>query len=786
MYIIRRIFFVVAAILLSMHSYSQSDIAVGQWKTYFNYSSGCDVDRIDNHIFYASTSSLVRVDVQTGDINHIGKTEGLSDVGIQCSRANQSTKTVVVCYKNSNIDLYQNGKITNIPDIYNKQISGSKTINSIFTYDKYAYLACEFGVVILDLKKKSVADSWFFRQSNKDYPVKDLVIVQDGTVYAATDHALFKNNINNPNIKNMATWEQILNINTPNNTLFKQLAIFNDNLYIMKADERTVIIDSTPIVRHENTIYSYNNNVWEKDTSFTFDEQQKDDFRYMFIRSSQNRLIVACNYGIKSYFAEPAHSGLQTDNFFYYGWDYVTAIHGKDNTIYMVSPYGGLLRGSSGHTDSYNIQGPAQGAVSAMDWKNSKLVTAHNSMKRWIPNWNQGFVSSLENKTWSVVDNGYDMIDVAIAPYDNSIVFVASFVLGLFEYRDNYVYARYDNNNAPFSLLVDSSVRITSPVFDEKGNLWMGNWGSSSALVVRMRDGTWKSFTIPFEGIRYVGKIFIDSRNILWITCQTESRLVLFNHNGTPDNTADDQWAILNLSVPPEKGDFNNIHSIAEDRYSDNNKIWIGTDNGLKYYSSPSRMMENPNILPEPVYVTKDSLTELVLSSEVIRCIKIDGGNRKWIGTDNAGVFLLSPDGKYEIFHFTTENSPLLSNTILDIEIDGETGEVYFGTENGLISFRYTATDAKESYYKELKIFPNPVREDFNGYIIIEGLKGNSEVKITDAEGGMVYRTISNGGTASWDGRRFDGKKAATGVYFVFVNDETGMERKAGKILFIK
>jgi outer membrane protein assembly factor BamB len=243
----------------------------------------------------------------------------------------------------------------------------------------------------------------------------------------------------------------------------------------------------------------------------------------------------------------------------------------------------------------------------------------------------------------------------------------------------------------------------------------------------------------------------------------------------------------LNISLAEDKGPFKYIYSIAEDKGDEygNKNIWLGTDKGLKYYKRPSALLNDPNILPEPVYVTKDSLTELLLSGESIRCLKIDGGNRKWVGTDNSGVYLLSAECDEEIFHFTTENSPLLSNTIHSIEIDGESGEVYFGTENGLISFRYTATDPKEQY-EELKIFPNPVRETFNGYISIEGLKEKSEVKITDAQGGIVYRTVSNGGTAVWDGKRFDGQKAATGVYFVFVSDEYGEERIAGKILFIK
>ena len=161
---------------------------------------------------------------------------------------------------------------------------------------------------------------------------------------------------------------------------------------------------------------------------------------------------------------------------------------------------------------------------------------------------------------------------------------------------------------------------------------------------------------------------------------------------GTPLNIADDQLVKLNANLSEEGGAFETIHSLAEDKEGN---IWIGTNKGIKIYFSPSQLMSNPSILPYAPRVTMDSLTELLLNYEIIKCIKVDQGNRKWIGTDNAGVFLLSEDGETELLHFTTDNSPLLSNCINDIEIDGNTGEVFIATEKGLISFRYTATDAK-------------------------------------------------------------------------------------------
>ncbi|MBP5614706.1 MAG: T9SS type A sorting domain-containing protein, partial [Bacteroidales bacterium] len=145
----------------------------------------------------------------------------------------------------------------------------------------------------------------------------------------------------------------------------------------------------------------------------------------------------------------------------------------------------------------------------------------------------------------------------------------------------------------------------------------------------------------------------------------------------------------------------------------------------------------------------------------------------------------LSEDGETEILHFTKENSPLISNNIRSVAILGETGEVFVGTDKGLESFRYTATDPEEDY-SQLKVFPNPVREDFDGLISISGLVDDSEVKITDSKGGLVYRTRSNGGTAVWDGCRFDGSRAASGVYFVHATDSEGRIKGSGKILLIK
>jgi len=171
------------------------------------------------------------------------------------------------------------------------------------------------------------------------------------------------------------------------------------------------------------------------------------------------------------------------------------------------------------------------------------------------------------------------------------------------------------------------------------------------------------------------------------------------------------------------------------------------------------------------------------LGKEQINCIKVDAANRKWIGTPN-GVWLVSEDGYTVIKNFTTVNSPLLSNNVMEIGIDESTGEVFFGTEKGIISYMGDASQGSANF-NNVEIYPNPVRPDFTGSVAIRGLIENCTVKITDIRGNLVYETISNGGFASWDGKSFNGKRVSTGVYLIFAADKFGEKTHVGKLLFI-
>ncbi|HEY9008497.1 MAG TPA: T9SS type A sorting domain-containing protein, partial [Ohtaekwangia sp.] len=201
--------------------------------------------------------------------------------------------------------------------------------------------------------------------------------------------------------------------------------------------------------------------------------------------------------------------------------------------------------------------------------------------------------------------------------------------------------------------------------------------------------------------------------------------------------------------------------------------VWVGTDIGVAYFFDPS------SDAVKPIYDSR-----FLLRDDKVTAIAIDGGNRKWMGTER-GVWLFNATGEALVYNFTTDNSPLLSNVIKDIEIDEQTGEVFFATDKGIVSFRSDAT-ASTGSFETVKIFPNPVTSTFSGSVGIKGLATDAVVKITDISGKLIWQTQANGGTATWNVQDYNGRRAATGIYLVFAATADGAESVVGKIAVVE
>ena len=234
------------------------------------------------------------------------------------------------------------------------------------------------------------------------------------------------------------------------------------------------------------------------------------------------------------------------------------------------------------------------------------------------------------------------------------------------------------------------------------------------------------------------------------------------------------------LTATPTTGNLpgNDVYALAKDLKGE---IWVGTENGIGVYYDPSLVFASGKTIAADVPVIGN---RALLEGQLVKTIAVDGANRKWVGTDN-GVWLFNEDGDKMILNFTMANSPLPSNKITDIKVNHATGDVYIGTEGGLVSYRAGATVTSEKP-NCAAVYPNPVRPGYTGQIGISGVPNNGKVKITDVTGVLVYETKALGGTAVWNGRDYNGKKVRSGVYLVLSSNAEGTETCTTKVAVIE
>ena len=333
-------------------------------------------------------------------------------------------------------------------------------------------------------------------------------------------------------------------------------------------------------------------------------------------------------------------------------------------------------------------------------------------------------------------------------------------------------------------------MRIPSAKFDKEGNLWCINTGTKNIVKVLKSDGTCcELYYKPIEKLATMVEPVMDSRGWLWLkSLQGEAGIFCAKMNGTPlDSSDDESKAWLNKFVNQDgiSYDIYQVFALAEDREG---QMWVGTNTGLFVIDNPKTFFNN-GVFKQIKVPRNDGtgLADYLLSGTYIKSIQVDGANRKWIGTNDDGIYLISADGLETIHHFTTENSPLPSNSIVSIAINDRSGEVFIGTDKGIASYMSDATRPEEKLDENnIYAYPNPVKADYSGNIAIVGLTHDCNVKIVDTAGYLINEGTSNGGQYTWNGRNARGEKVASGVYYVLTYDSNGNEGVATKIVVIR
>ena len=164
-----------------------------------------------------------------------------------------------------------------------------------------------------------------------------------------------------------------------------------------------------------------------------------------------------------------------------------------------------------------------------------------------------------------------------------------------------------------------------------------------------------------------------------------------------------------------------------------------------------------------------------------VTSISVDKNNRKWIGTLNNGVYYANEEGTKILEHFTSDNSYHPGGMTYNVYVHPITGSVFMGTEKGLVEYNESSSPAKEDY-SDVYVYPNPIKPDYTGWISIKGLMDNSDVKITDINGNVVYTTRSSGGSVIWDGCDEKGQRIKAGVYLVYASNSDNPSELVSKI----
>ncbi len=753
-------------------------VKIGDWRTHLPYQRVIDTEMVGQDVFAATPTEIFIYNKQDNSIRFLNKINGLNDVGIRSIRYSAAHKTIVVAYTNTNIDLVKEDAIINISDIRNKEIIGNKTINSIFLFNDYAYLSCGFGIVVVDLVREEIHDTYLIGPEGSFINVLDLTIYDD-RFYAATESGIYFAPLNSPNLADFNQWTKDMGLIHPN-LRYTQVERFKEKLYI-----------------------NYSRNVFNTDTLFVYDGSSWDYFDlsntslHPQLRAHDDRFLIVNNYNVYVYNEnmELLHSIYAPED---RGIEPLAAVMDQEGNVWIGDRRRGLVKTfNNGFSGEFILpNGPATTNVYELKARGENVWVAPGGRRNdWgktymtdgVFSYVDGFWKSHNTSNASAFDSISDMVSVAIDPINHQRAYIGTWQEGILVFTDNEVTNIYSQHNSTLQGWVASPelVNISGLDFDSYNNLWVANTGAPNSLSMLTQDGQWRSFNLGGAASGTdIGNMIVDKSNNKWIIRRSEGMIMVFNDNNTFDNPADDQLRLLYSS--PGSGNIpgNTVFAMAVDH---DGAVWVGTDAGPAVFYTPDRMFQQGmDFDAQQILVPRNDGTgqaDYLLGSEKILSIAVDGANRKWFGTES-GVFLMSKDGLEEIFHFNTSNSPLLSNTVNSIAIM-DNGEVFFGTSNGIISFKGTATPGGETN-NDVYAYPNPVRPEYTGTIAVKGLVRDALVKITDVSGNLVYETRALGGQAIWDGHAINGNKVKPGVYLVFVSDNEGFETMVTKILLMR
>ena len=775
---------VLEILLLLPICFSAQDFSVGTWREHLPYSDVKYVVPMGDKCYASTDYSLYYFDNEDNSVNRLSTINEMSELGVSIIHPNENESTVVVGYNSGNIDLIKSDNIINIAAIVNSNVIGDKKIYGMCSENEFTYLATGFGIVVVDVKREEVKDTYFIGSGGSQIKVNDITI-GDETIYAATDYGIFYADLNAPFLANPSSWN-FLPVPVSSALNF-QLIDYSSN----DSSNRLIVVHKGEEYS-DDSAYVFENGSWSSPIELTNDDIYSIESKGTNLLVAKNNNVVEYDWNFnqqESFYTLSGNANL-SPNFAVF----------KNGNYWVGDRKLGLLKiQSNWNAQRYPISGP---------YSNEGVHLTCNGDDLWVcsgridgSNWNNTYnwrgAFHFNQQQWSVVNRTtqpeledsitvvYDFIWATIDPLDNQHVFLSSFSGGLVEVQNNQMINRYSYYNSSLKTRLNvngDNVHVAATCFDNSGNLWVTNSFVANPLSVLTTDGEWMSFSCGSQASdALVTDIFIDNTmGYVWLSVKNTG-IVVYDYNQTPTDPSDDSYRLLTTSVGQGGLPNSVVNTITQDL---DGEIWIGTEQGPAVIYNIYEIFDGVEIDAQQILLNLDGSVQLLLENENITEILVDGGNRKWLATSGGGLFLMSEDGTQMIHSFNSDNSPLFSNNILSLAISGNTGELYIATEKGLMGYKGEAT-APQTQFNDVYAYPNPVRPEYTGQIAIKGFMRDSEVKITDASGNLVYATFSVGGQAVWSGNTLSGERVSSGVYYVFVTSSDGTQKTKTKILII-
>lgn len=752
---------------------AQSDY--GKWILHPVFAGENITNCIDtgDDVYYLASGNLYRYDKSTSENEHMSRANYLNDAGVDNIYFNQDKGYIMVAYQNSNIDVIdvRTGDVNNVSDIKNADITSSKYINDItFADNNRAVVATDFGFVIINDSKLEVESSFIGEKVMTGALILDdyLILNQEGNFYYS------------PMSKHI---QQLSDMSVAWVGLNGPMVLIDDNRFFVLDNGQLGLVTVT---RNEDKL-SFSKSKVASGAPVAVHKMREGDFVASFEDAQYYYTINSTGDDAVKHDGEGIYSSLE----------------GGDG-MWVLDADG--LKHLDGGTVTDNVKPNAisiSGVPFWMDYDivNSKLYltsTADNVILDELAGVTQ--INTYDGVFWkNVTPDDIPQPDQGcywpvISPNEDNTYFFSTRKNGFVKVTNDKIVSHYTNASCGIS------DRMAALRFDSYGNLWIVQTRDNENPVRALTPAkqakaqvTAQDFVVNksqhisnlnHEGFKRSQFTIGAGDTKVFTNGQYGEAIVLWNNNSDLSLNKSISFASGALTDQDGKSlEWYEIRSLAADN---NGLVWMGTTSGMISFN-PSKAFDADFRVTHIKVPRNDgtNLADYLLDGQTINCIAVDGANRKWIGTEASGLFLVSADGQTVLKNFNATNSVMGSNEIYQVCCDPTGNSVFVTTPLGVAEYKSDATPGQASF-SNIYAYPNPVRPDYGGPINITGLMDNSLVKITDPSGNVICSLKSTGGMVSWDGCNYNGDLVPTGVYTIIASQADGSGSGTARVLIVR